>query len=183
MNCRDPSSDGPQTTALPPWFHVGNKNAHSIRPCDINAAVRALIAARASASIIVPPEGLGTSGWRGADDLLAADPSAGAGQRRRRSSHCAVPVQRQARRLVPGASCPATGATNRQPPSLHIASAPSRPSQAPVAPAATIQHWPVRRIGRRRRRRARPRRRMKRERRSAPAPRCGKAPSAPGRAG
>jgi hypothetical protein len=43
------------------WFHGRKKKAQLMRPCDINAAITDVIAVRASSSIVVPPEGLGTA--------------------------------------------------------------------------------------------------------------------------
>ena len=139
----------------------------SIRPCDFNVAMSASIAALASASIIVPPEGLGTSGKARSDDLLAADDQAPrqAGCRRssRSRTNAASNPRSCSRRSMPG-----TGATNRQPPAVqHRQRRRPCPAQAPVAPAPTIQHLPVAGVGRRRRPAARPRPRHEARRRSA----------------
>src|SRR3546814_11665272 len=56
---RRPSNDTP-----PRRFHCRNKKDHSINPCDINVAMIAPIAVRASGSLVFPPQDLGASGVR-----------------------------------------------------------------------------------------------------------------------
>src|SRR3954466_917544 len=102
-----------------------------MRPCDINAALIAAIAALASASIIVPPEGLGTAGWR--SPTTRTPPTSNPEQT---SSPCPheLPSNSKGRpAALFQALAPGAGATNRQPPSLHAATTPSRPAQPPLA--------------------------------------------------
>ena len=76
------------------------------------------MAARASASIIVPPEGLGTSWSRGPTTCWPPMTRAVAGSV---PSLQTAPVQRiQTPEILFQASRPGTGATNRQPPDVHL---------------------------------------------------------------
>ena len=89
-------------------------------PAIVRAESKSVIAARASESITVPP--VGPDG---------------------RTGLCQSPAWRMTWPVARSNACiPSRGAANNQFPAIWQAIIPACPAQAPLAPLATIQHWP-----------------------------------------